>query len=691
MSSRSARIIDNADHYPRDQLHENGDDTVAHMAGVAVESAVETASTLLRMGGATARKALRRTSVAAGMSTGTSRREVDPTMSRSRDHGVDRNDLGSPRSEEALMAAAVAAQDDGTTERTSVSLASLKDRASTAIRDASIRVTFTQQGPLGLKFTLNRLTQGVEVLAINPGTQATNHPELQPGLILREVSGELVAGMSYKQVLGLLKAAGRPVRLVFEHGGSVERASLLEQIEDEQQLTALEKETEAISQAEARRSRIESDNSRHKANERQALGRQQNAEQQEPHQQPSVSKKMINGSVRDEPRDKPLKMMKKPTKQAGRGASGAAAQGTVASKRVRSGSIAARSAMNLSKEQIAERKAMIGQWSAARRTFEVGLSELPSGPEQQLKSRVLADAKVAAADKSLDGMRAAIALVEEHLQARPTVPEPEPEPEQRELHSRNLSTLPTIPSADTHNSRIVAGEASDSSVTTDDKAVVKNAEQQSSGSTAHNKPVAPLRGSTFQRNEPLGDSGSDTEELAPSISQRRASIAAVRRKAERRAASRPSPSPESEVLSSRRNSTASFPGSRRSEDIRRQQPGSSHRGSISPVGTGFSSNYDTQSEQIMDVLTRTMAELGEERGRLSQLQDEKMELVQRLAKAEAAAAIVDHLKSDLATAQSQLGEMQRLCDKLKVEVANADKEKELALRTHSEVIMSPTQ
>ena len=79
----------------------------------------------------------------------------------------------------------------------------------------SVTVTFTQPGSLGLKFTPNKATGAVEVLGVNPGTQATTHPQLQPGLTLLAVGATSVVGMPYPQVIETIKAQGRPVTCQF--------------------------------------------------------------------------------------------------------------------------------------------------------------------------------------------------------------------------------------------------------------------------------------------------------------------------------------------------------------------------------------------------------------------------------------------------------------------------------------------
>ena len=80
---------------------------------------------------------------------------------------------------------------------------------------ATIKVTFTEAGSLGLKLTPNKATGAVEVLGVNPGTQATTHAALVPGIKLMAVGATDVVGMPYKQVIETIKAQGRPVMCQF--------------------------------------------------------------------------------------------------------------------------------------------------------------------------------------------------------------------------------------------------------------------------------------------------------------------------------------------------------------------------------------------------------------------------------------------------------------------------------------------
>jgi len=82
--------------------------------------------------------------------------------------------------------------------------------------EEGISVTFTEEGSLGLKFVDNPHAHAVQIRAVNPGTQAENHMVLCPGLVLKNVGGTSVEGMSYQDTIGVIKAQkGRPLTCRF--------------------------------------------------------------------------------------------------------------------------------------------------------------------------------------------------------------------------------------------------------------------------------------------------------------------------------------------------------------------------------------------------------------------------------------------------------------------------------------------
>ena len=76
-------------------------------------------------------------------------------------------------------------------------------------------VTFSEPGPLGLKFAPNKRTHDMEVTVVRPDTQAQKHKQLRPGLVLVSVAGSGVAGKTSGEVIDILKRGGRPLTLSF--------------------------------------------------------------------------------------------------------------------------------------------------------------------------------------------------------------------------------------------------------------------------------------------------------------------------------------------------------------------------------------------------------------------------------------------------------------------------------------------
>eukprot|EP01047_Picozoa_sp_COSAG01_P064981 COSAG01_NODE_8691_length_2695_cov_8.342450_1_plen_721_part_10 len=73
--------------------------------------------------------------------------------------------------------------------------ASISQQASQSNKNG-ISVTFTDPGALGMRLAPNRHTGRTEVVGINAGTQAEQHPGLRVGLALAAVGGESVSGRS---------------------------------------------------------------------------------------------------------------------------------------------------------------------------------------------------------------------------------------------------------------------------------------------------------------------------------------------------------------------------------------------------------------------------------------------------------------------------------------------------------------
>jgi hypothetical protein len=92
-----------------------------------------------------------------------------------------------------------------------------------------VSATFTAVGTLGLKFrpvvppTGTADEAGVQLVGINLGTQADQHTQLVPGMVLRCIESgghrrENLDAEDFKTVVGFLREAGRPATLHFRHG-----------------------------------------------------------------------------------------------------------------------------------------------------------------------------------------------------------------------------------------------------------------------------------------------------------------------------------------------------------------------------------------------------------------------------------------------------------------------------------------
>jgi hypothetical protein len=98
---------------------------------------------------------------------------------------------------------------------------------------------FAEPGPLGIVFAdvsvrpdlysgtvvpgpqagedeeLSKCTDAVVVSSVRPGSLASHHPGIVPGMLLETVQGELVVDLSFGEALDAIKAARRP--LVYHH------------------------------------------------------------------------------------------------------------------------------------------------------------------------------------------------------------------------------------------------------------------------------------------------------------------------------------------------------------------------------------------------------------------------------------------------------------------------------------------
>jgi membrane-associated protease RseP (regulator of RpoE activity) len=96
-----------------------------------------------------------------------------------------------------------------------MTLAAIQDTGVALGPSDGIAVTFSQSGSLGLKLSPNADAGTIEIIGINPGTQAEQHPLLRAGLVVVTIAGAPVEGKSYAEVLGMIKDGGRPLPMVF--------------------------------------------------------------------------------------------------------------------------------------------------------------------------------------------------------------------------------------------------------------------------------------------------------------------------------------------------------------------------------------------------------------------------------------------------------------------------------------------
>ena len=88
-----------------------------------------------------------------------------------------------------------------------------------------LSVTFVREGPLGMNLTSCRDGDGVMVLAVQSGTQAAEDhgTVLRTGLVISEVAGQPVHGLSYQEVTKAIAGhPGRPLTVNFWADGSDE-------------------------------------------------------------------------------------------------------------------------------------------------------------------------------------------------------------------------------------------------------------------------------------------------------------------------------------------------------------------------------------------------------------------------------------------------------------------------------------
>ena len=116
-------------------------------------------------------------------------------------------------------------------------LQALKAQAATAGQPAreteeELSVVFTESGSLGLGLAPCEQCVGAEVLSLKPGTQATSHDALRPGLVITAVGGTSVSGKSHAEVTEvILSHPERPLLVRFASSAAVLERAALEELE----------------------------------------------------------------------------------------------------------------------------------------------------------------------------------------------------------------------------------------------------------------------------------------------------------------------------------------------------------------------------------------------------------------------------------------------------------------------------
>ena len=87
-----------------------------------------------------------------------------------------------------------------------------------------------------------------QILRVSPGGLAGGHPALTGGVLLHSVQGQSIVGLSYTEVLDLIKAAGRPLRLTFVEAPAV---AVADESSDDEDAEALRQMNAMVAQAPA--------------------------------------------------------------------------------------------------------------------------------------------------------------------------------------------------------------------------------------------------------------------------------------------------------------------------------------------------------------------------------------------------------------------------------------------------------
>eukprot|EP01046_Picozoa_sp_COSAG06_P101876 COSAG06_NODE_48023_length_335_cov_0.661017_1_plen_63_part_10 len=62
---------------------------------------------------------------------------------------------------------------------------------------------------------MHKITGDMQLLSVNPGSQAEQHKQLVPGLVVESIAGTRATGKGYHAALQMIKSGGRPLTLTF--------------------------------------------------------------------------------------------------------------------------------------------------------------------------------------------------------------------------------------------------------------------------------------------------------------------------------------------------------------------------------------------------------------------------------------------------------------------------------------------
>ena len=87
------------------------------------------------------------------------------------------------------------------------------------IYEGKVSVTFTEPGSIGIKVFGHKdggNDDGIKVREVTAGTQAASFPQLRPGMTIRTIQGQRVAGLPFREFCSYIKSGIRPLTLTLD-------------------------------------------------------------------------------------------------------------------------------------------------------------------------------------------------------------------------------------------------------------------------------------------------------------------------------------------------------------------------------------------------------------------------------------------------------------------------------------------